>query len=76
MTGHGENQPSNDCYCDAEKGESTKTKTNDASIAVCEQKYIKEAPLPLCLEKEKNIFGKKSMHDSESSLEISGKRLL
>ncbi|XP_078159348.1 uncharacterized protein LOC144554866 isoform X2 [Carex rostrata] len=66
--GHGENQPSNDCYCDAEKGESTKTKTND--VAVCEQKYIKEAPLPLCLEKEKNIFGKKSRHDFESSLEI------
>ena len=72
MTGHGENQPSNDCYCDAEKEESTKTKT----IAVCEQKYMKEAPLPLCLEKEKDIFGKKSRHDSESSLEIPGKRLL
>ncbi|XP_078178492.1 uncharacterized protein LOC144572702 isoform X4 [Carex rostrata] len=64
VTGHGENRPSNDSYCDAKKGESRKAERNDASIAVCEAEYIKEAPL--CLEKAKDIFRKKSRHDSKS----------
>ncbi|XP_078178517.1 uncharacterized protein LOC144572720 [Carex rostrata] len=71
VTGHGENRPSNDSYCDAKKGESRKAERNDASIAVCEAEYIKEAPL--CLEKAKDIFRKKSRHDSESP-EIPGEK--
>lgn len=71
MTGHGENRPSNDSYCDAKKGKSRKAERND--VAVCEAEYIKEPPL--CLEKEKGIFGNKSRHDSESP-EVPGKRLL
>ncbi|KAF3327128.1 hypothetical protein FCM35_KLT07246 [Carex littledalei] len=61
---HGEKQPSNDSYCDAKNGESRKAETNDASTAACEAVYIEEAPL--CLEKEKDIFRKKSRHDFES----------
>ncbi|KAF3327842.1 hypothetical protein FCM35_KLT06448 [Carex littledalei] len=62
--GHGEKQPSNDSYCDSKNGESRKAETNDASTVACEAVYIEEAPL--CLEKEKDIFRKKSRHDSES----------